>query len=103
MADSALDPELRGRPIAVGGGVVLAASYEAKRFGVSGGMSGWRAKQLCPPAFATFVGTPYQNSHLEVGWVLPTESQRSRGIQQIGCLAFDPAGKLTSSVRGSGR
>ena len=43
-----LDPSLRGRPIAVGGGVVLAASYEAKAFGVSGGMSGWRAKQLCP-------------------------------------------------------
>ena len=43
-----LDPSLRGRPIAVGGGVVLAASYEAKRFGVSGGMSGYRAKQLCP-------------------------------------------------------
>ena len=43
-----LDPSLRGKPIAVGGGVVLAASYEAKRFGVSGGMSGWRAKQLCP-------------------------------------------------------
>jgi DNA polymerase IV len=43
-----LDPSLRGRPIAVGGGVVLAASYEAKRFGVQGGMSGFRAKQLCP-------------------------------------------------------
>ena len=43
-----LDPSLRGRPIAVGGGVVLAASYEAKRYGVSGGMAGWRAKQLCP-------------------------------------------------------
>jgi len=43
-----LDPALRGRPIAVGGGVVLAASYEAKRFGVQGGMSGWRAKRLCP-------------------------------------------------------
>jgi DNA polymerase-4 len=43
-----LDPSLQGRPIAVGGGVVLAASYEAKRFGVQGGMSGWRAKQLCP-------------------------------------------------------
>ena len=41
-----LDPSLRGRPIAVGGGVVLAASYEAKRFGVSGGMAGWKAKQL---------------------------------------------------------
>ncbi|MCU1345189.1 MAG: DNA-directed polymerase [Acidimicrobiia bacterium] len=43
-----LHPELRGRPIAVGGGVVLAASYEAKRFGVQGGMAGWRAKKLCP-------------------------------------------------------
>jgi DNA polymerase IV len=43
-----LHPELRGKPIAVGGGVVLAASYEAKRFGVQGGMSGWRAKRLCP-------------------------------------------------------
>jgi DNA polymerase-4 len=42
-----LDPQLRGRPIAVGGGVVLAASYEAKAFGVKSGMSGWRAKQLC--------------------------------------------------------
>src|SRR5688500_6877581 len=43
-----LDPTLRGRPIAVGGGVVLAASYEARRFGVSGGMSGWQARRLCP-------------------------------------------------------
>jgi DNA polymerase-4 len=43
-----LDPQLRGRPIAVGGSVVLAASYEAKRFGVSGGMAGWQAKQRCP-------------------------------------------------------
>jgi DNA polymerase-4 len=43
-----LDPSLRGRPIAVGGGVVLAASYEAKRFGVQGGMSGRRARELCP-------------------------------------------------------
>jgi DNA polymerase-4 len=47
-----LDPSLLGRPIAVGGsatgGVVLAASYEAKRFGVHGAMSGRRAAQLCP-------------------------------------------------------
>jgi DNA polymerase IV len=49
-----LDPSLRGRPIAVGGGVVLAASYEAKRFGVAGGMAGWQAKRLCPDL--TFVG-----------------------------------------------
>jgi len=43
-----LDPSLRGRPIAVGGGVVLAASYEARAFGVRGGMSGRRARELCP-------------------------------------------------------
>lgn len=47
-----LDPALRGRPIAVGGGprggVVLAASYEAKVHGVQGGMPGWRAARLCP-------------------------------------------------------
>ena len=43
-----LDPSLRGLPIAVGGGVVLAASYEAKAFGVGAGMAGWRAQQLCP-------------------------------------------------------
>lgn len=43
-----LDPTLRGKPIAVGGGVVLAASYEARSLGVSGGMSGRRARELCP-------------------------------------------------------
>jgi DNA polymerase IV len=43
-----LDPSLRGKPIAVGGGVVLAASYEAKAFGISGGMSGRQARELCP-------------------------------------------------------
>jgi nucleotidyltransferase/DNA polymerase involved in DNA repair len=49
-----LDPSLRGKPIAVGGGVVLAASYEAKAFGVSGGMAGRRARELCPQLI--FVG-----------------------------------------------
>jgi DNA polymerase IV len=42
------DPSLRGRPIVVGGGVVLAASYEAKAFGVRTAMSGGAARRACP-------------------------------------------------------
>ena len=42
------DPRLRGRPVAVGGGVVLAASYEAKAFGVRTPMGGAQARRLCP-------------------------------------------------------
>ena len=44
------DPSLRGRPVLVGGGVVLAASYEAKRRGVESGMGGALARRLCPGA-----------------------------------------------------
>src|SRR5438874_3906587 len=42
------EPRLRGRPVIVGGGVVLAASYEAKAFGVRSAMGGRRARELCP-------------------------------------------------------
>jgi DNA polymerase IV len=55
------NPRLRGRPVIVGGGVVLAASYEAKAFGVRGAMGGAQARRLCPtavvmqPRFAAYV------------------------------------------------
>src|SRR3970040_480015 len=44
------DPRLRGRPVLVGGGVVLAASYEAKAFGIRTAMGGAQARRLCPHA-----------------------------------------------------
>jgi DNA polymerase IV len=55
------DPRLRGRPVIVGAGVVLAASYEAKARGVRTAMSGTRARRLCPravvvaPRFSAYV------------------------------------------------
>jgi len=44
------DPRLRGRPVIVGAGVVLAASYEAKAFGIRTAMGGAQARRLCPQA-----------------------------------------------------
>jgi DNA polymerase IV len=55
------DPRLRGRPVIVGGGVVLAASYEAKAYGIQTAMGGRQARRLCPqaivvrPRFSTYV------------------------------------------------
>jgi DNA polymerase-4 len=44
------DPHLRGRPVIVGAGVVLSASYEARAFGVYTPMGVSKARQLCPDA-----------------------------------------------------
>jgi len=44
------NPRLRGRPVIVGGGVVLAVSYEARAFGVRKAMGGRQARRLCPNA-----------------------------------------------------
>ena len=44
------DPSLRGRPLMIGGGVVLTASYEARPFGVRTAMAEAQARRLCPQA-----------------------------------------------------
>jgi DNA polymerase IV len=56
------DPRLRGRPVIVGGGVVLAASYEAKAYGVRTAMGGATARRLCPDAV---VVSPRMSAYVE--------------------------------------
>lgn len=73
-----LDPSLRHRPIAVGSGVVLAASYEARTFGVGAGMPAWRARQLCP-------GLTFVPGHF-------------REYQRLGDLVMDVLGSFTPLV-----
>jgi len=56
------DPRLRGRPVIVGGGVVLAASYEAKAYGIRTAMGGRQARRLCPDAI---VVPPRHSAYVE--------------------------------------
>ncbi len=61
------DPRLRGRPVVVGGGVVLAASYEAQAYGIHTPMGGSRARRLCPQAI---VVTPRMSAYSEASTAL---------------------------------
>ena len=56
------DPRLRGEPVIVGGGVVLAASYEARAFGVRSAMGGRQWRELCPQAI---VVSPNWDAYVE--------------------------------------
>jgi DNA polymerase-4 len=75
------DPRLRGRPVIVGGGVVLAASYEAKAFGVRTAMGGGQARRLCPRAV---VVSPRMSAYAEA----------SRALFQV----FDDASPLVEGL-----
>ena len=75
------DPRLRGRPVIVGAGVVLAASYEAKARGVRTAMSGRQARRLCPQAI---VVTPRMSAYTEA----------SRAMFQV----FDDASPLVEGL-----
>jgi hypothetical protein len=60
------------------------------------------AKRLCPPVFGSWVGTGYERSSLEIGWVLPSDSQWDAGRKSIACLVLDTRqGLMTGTAQGS--
>ena len=61
------DPRLRRRPVVVGAGVVLAASYEAKAYGIRTAMTGTQARRLCPQAI---VVAPRMSAYAEASKAL---------------------------------
>jgi DNA polymerase IV len=106
------DPGLRGRPVIVGAGVVLAASYEAKRCGVRTAMGCARARRLCPRAvvvrprmsayseaskavFAVFERT----SPLVEGLSIDEAFLDVRGLERISGTALEIAARLRAEVR----
>jgi DNA polymerase-4 len=106
------DPRLRGRPVIVGGGVVLAASYEAKAFGVRTAMGGRQALRLCPnavvvpprmsayaeaskAAFRVFEDT----SPLVEGLSIDEAFLDVRGLERISGTPIEIAARLRREVR----
>jgi DNA polymerase-4 len=105
------DPRLRGKPVIVGGGVVLAASYEAKAYGIRTAMGGGRARRLCPQAivvpprfsayseaskavFAVFADT----SPLVEGMSIDEAFLDVRGMQRIAGTPAEIAVRLRRTV-----
>jgi DNA polymerase IV len=106
------DPALRGRPVAVGGGVVMAASYEARAQGVRSAMGGAQARRLCPglvsvdprwwayieasrAVFAVFEGT----SPVVEGLSIDEAFLDVRGLDHISGSPTEIASRLRREVR----
>jgi DNA polymerase-4 len=105
-------PRLRGRPVIVGGGVVLAASYEAKARGVRTAMGGWQARRLCPeaavvtPRFAAYsqaskeVFAIFEDTAPEVeGLSIDEAFLNARGLEHISGAPAEIAAQLRRRVR----
>ena len=106
------DPRLRGRPVIVGAGVVLAASYEAKAYGVRTAMGGATARRLCPqaivvpPRFAAYVEASkavYQvfedTAPLVEGLSIDEAFLDVRGVRRLSGPPVDVAVRLRREVR----
>jgi DNA polymerase-4 len=106
------DPRLRGRPVIVGAGVVLAASYEARARGVRTAMGGRVARRLCPQAvvvsprmsaysqasravFAVFE----QTAPLVEGLSIDEAFLDVRGLERISGTPIEIASRLRTVVR----
>jgi DNA polymerase-4 len=106
------DPRLQGRPVIVGGGVVLAASYEAKAYGVRTAMGGGQARRLCPQAV---VVPPRMSAYSEASKAVFEVFERTapvvealsideafldaRGLEHISGSAPEVAGRLRWEIR----
>src|SRR5205807_4831466 len=106
------DPRLRGRPVIVGGGVVLAASYEAKAHGVRTAMGGGQARRLCPRAI---VVEPRMSAYAEASKAVFEVFEQTtplveglsideafldvRGLERISGSATEIAARLRREVR----
>src|SRR5438445_858112 len=106
------DPRLLGRPVIVGAGVVLAASYEAKRCGVRTAMGGAQARRLCPRAV---VVPPRMSAYAEAsravfevfedttplveGLSIDEAFLDVRGLERISGSATEIAARLRRQVR----
>ncbi|BBZ11457.1 DNA polymerase IV [Mycobacterium branderi] len=106
------DPALRGRPVIVGGGVVLAASYEAKAYGVRTAMGGGQARRLCPHAI---VVPPRMSAYMRASdavfdvfrdttpWVEPISVDEAfldvSGLQRVSGSPVQIAARLRDDVR----
>jgi DNA polymerase IV len=106
------DPSLRGRPVAVGGGIITAASYEARARGVSAPMGGDRARRLCPdlvfvkPRWEAYVAASrdlfavFRDTAPEVeGISLEEAFMDVRGLEHISGTPVEIARALRRAVR----
>jgi len=106
------DPRLRGRPVIVGGGIVLAASYEAKAHGVRTAMGERRARRLCPgavvvaPRFRAYVDASKavfrvfdDVSPVVEGISIDEAFLDVRGLERIAGAPVDIAERLRRGVR----
>jgi DNA polymerase-4 len=84
------DPRLRGRPVIVGAGVVLAASYEAKAYGVRTAMGGGQARRLCPHAAVRLRRRVLE----EVGLPITVGVARSKFLAKVASGVAKPDGLL---------